>query len=119
MIYAALLIFIPVIWLLPWWMSMLLAAVTGFLTGQSFKMSVQVGLACGVTWAALAFIKDGSSSGIISHKIAGLLSLPSSGLIFAVLFTLGLATGFLGHQAGAAISVIFRDSAASSKDVPV
>src|SRR5438045_391791 len=102
MFFVGLLIFsVCVLWL-PWYA----VSVMAFLFGLCFtptKVSRQVGLcfAAGVAHVACAFYFDGRNYGLISQRMSGLFSLPSSGLLFVVLFVMSFLSAFLWMRGGA------------------
>jgi hypothetical protein len=101
MIYFSLALFLVAGWVLPWWALAVVALVLGFSFPQSRGRSVA--LAAAIAWAALAFIKDGHSHGIISQRMSGLFSLPAAPVMFVVMGVLGAVTAFLFFKAGSAI----------------
>jgi hypothetical protein len=101
MFYFCLAVFLVVGWLCPWWA----LAVAALILGLAFPTASGrgVALAAAVAWAALAYIKDGMSQGIISRRMSGLFSLPAAPLIFLLMAVLGAITALLFYKAGSAI----------------
>ncbi len=93
-----------VIWLLPWWALPLTAFLIGFMLPYKFHYVWSFSLSAGLAMAALSFVRDGQSHGLISKRMAGLLSLPTPTLLFAVIFILGFVTAALWMQAGLVLS---------------
>ena len=97
MIFAGLVAFVPALWFLPWWSVIFIAAGFGYVTR---KGGFSLATACGITWAALAFIKDGRSAGLISARVSGMFQLPYPALIFVLVFTVGFVTALLCFYVG-------------------
>jgi hypothetical protein len=67
-----------------------------------------VTLAAAIAWAALAYLKDGHSHGLISQRMSGLFNLPAAPLIFLVMAALGAMTAFLFFKAGSSMRGVQR-----------
>lgn len=115
MIFAMLVAFLPVLWFLPWWAVIPVAAAFGWWSGPHRGRALQCGLAAGLAWEALAFIKDGHNHGIVSQRISSMFNLPSQFLIFQVVLLVGFITAFLFFQAGAVMSGVYRARTISRK----
>ncbi len=72
---------------------------------------------CGLVTAALAFVKDGQNSGLISPRVAGLFGLPSSFLLYVLMFGISFVTAFLCFRAGARLAQLYRAKTLSDKVV--
>lgn len=106
MIYFGLALLLPALWFGSW----LLLAPLGFFAGYISRGegAWKFGLASGLSWSALAFVRDGESGAIISQRLAGMLSLPGSGLLFLVIAILGFVTAYLWFKAGAGSRVLLK-----------
>ena len=114
MMFFGMVILLPTIWFLPWWVPALIAGGIGWISGPRSSYAWQLALAGGLVSAALSFIKDGRNAGIISERMSGLFSLPHWSLIFLLVFLLSSVTLFLCFQAGAALSSLYKP-----KSVPI
>ncbi len=103
MIFFGMALMLPVVWFLPWWCFVLFSVLAGALSGGVPRATWSFAFGAALIWPALAFIKDGRSAGVISQKLSALLSLPSPGLIFVVVFILAFVTAFLSFQTGATL----------------
>lgn len=115
MMFFGMAVMIPVIWFLPWWSMGLASLWLGFISGPRPRNAVTFACAAGLVWAALAFLKDGKSSGIISQRMSAMFTLPFPPLIFVLVFVLGFVTAFLCFRAGAALSVLYKAKTVSPK----
>lgn len=114
MIFFALLIFLPLIWFAPWWALGLGSFVLGYTRVHTWKEQWTISLVAGMVWAALAFIRDGQSYGLISKRLSGLLGLPVSGGVFLIVLALGLLFSLLWLRSGALVKVAFRSQERST-----
>lgn len=86
---------------LPWYGLCAVATLIGFaMTRNSWTGHLVLAASAGLMQAAAAFVADGRNYGIISQRMAGLFSLPSSYLMFAVMFALAFVTALLWLRAG-------------------
>ena len=95
MFFLSLLIFLPCAGFLPWW-SLSLGAF--FLGGLRPSHALSVSGAAGISWAALAFIFDGRSHGLISQRMSGLFNLPWPWMIFLGMFMIAALTALLSYK---------------------
>ena len=73
--------------------------------GQALKVAripavLQVTFAFALVGFAIAFVHDGRSHGLITARMSGLFSLPSSLLFLVVIAVLSAVTGTLGYLSG-------------------
>lgn len=108
MFFFSLALFVVASWSAPWW----LAGGIGFAMGSLREMNAREALhfssACGVAWAALAYVQDGRNFGLISRRVGGLFNLPHFSIVFLLMAILGFVTAFLGLQAGLALRGLFK-----------
>ena len=109
MFFFSLGLFSLAIWFLPWWGLGVTGLVLGFFIRDAKDFTaLQVALAGGLAWSALAFIQDGRSHGLISARMSGLFHLPSPVLMFAVVALLGAMTAGLPFQAGLSLKAYIK-----------
>lgn len=104
MFFAGLIIFLVCTLYLPWYAIMIAAAVMGWTFNQaSIKQHLSLAMAAGFANVACAFFDDGRNYGLISKRMSGMFSLPSSYGIFAVMFMLAFVSVILWLRAGMAL----------------
>ena len=108
MIFFAALLFIPLIWFLPWWSIAPVALVLGFWMAPKVSQQISVALAAAFVWPTLAFLRDGQNYGLISKRMSGLLSLPHESLIFPALAVLAFTFALLWVRSGALLKESLR-----------
>jgi hypothetical protein len=97
MIYLCLVLFLLCGWFLPWWGMAFLSFGLGLLLPER---TWKVVLAAGIAWAALAYVLDGRSHGMISQRMAGLFGLPSPLLLLLLMGMIGAVTAGLCFKSG-------------------
>lgn len=100
MIFASLAFTVASLWWVGWWTLIPLSLIAGYFLDQYPSRQWQQALASGVAWAALAFVRDGQSFGLISRRMSGAFNLPRPELIFGLVFVLGALTAWLWFRAG-------------------
>lgn len=104
--YFGLALLLPALWFGSWLLLAPLAFGAGYLTKG--KDAWKFALASGLAWAALAFVRDGQTGAIISERMSGMFSLPSSSLLFLIIAVLGFVTAFLWFKAGGSTRVLLK-----------
>jgi len=100
MIYLAWAILLMFSWFLPWWWVVAPLMGLGFLA-RSFRQAVTWGsLSLGLLWPAVAYFWDLRSYGLMSQRISGMLSLPSSWWTYLVVAGLGALLGVTAALSG-------------------
>ncbi|MES2796415.1 MAG: hypothetical protein V4683_10635 [Bacteroidota bacterium] len=88
---------LPLNFLLPWWVSALVAFVIAFWQASSAKQAFLMGAAAiGLLWTVVASFWHFASHGILSDKVAGIFQLPN-GLLLTVV--VGLLAAIIGGSA--------------------
>lgn len=118
MFFFSLLVFLLGLWFLPWWSLALISVILGIATRTTARgrFTFHVTMAGAVAWAALAFVQDGRSFGLISKRMSALFSLPSTALIFLMMATLGGVTVLLGFKAGLYLRDVVRTGSLTAEE---
>jgi hypothetical protein len=119
MFFFSLAVFAVCAWILPWWCLSLAALLMGVFFTASRKSALQITASAGLVWAAMAWIWDGHSYGIISHRMAGLFNLPATVLIFVLMAAVGGVTALLSYLTGASVARISSSGSTSEPDPQV
>jgi len=80
----------------------------GSLREMNWREALHFSSACGLAWAALAYVHDGRNFGLVSRRLGGLLQLPHPSLVFLIMGLLGLVTVFLCLQSGQAVRGLLK-----------
>ncbi len=100
MFYLSLLVFLAFVWLLPWWVTGVLAFFMSFFFYEKKQIYIQIALGAGCAWMILAFISDAQVSGVVAKRIEGLLSLPAETMSFFLTGFVGFLTALLWGYSG-------------------
>lgn len=101
MIFFALAVFLPSLWLFPWWAQPLICFSLGLGLTKTWSLQWQTALVAGVSAAVLSFVRDGQSYGLISKRMAPLIGLPHPTLIFVLMGALTFVFSLLWLRTGA------------------
>lgn len=107
MFFFCLVVFLFTLWASSWWCFAAVSFVLGYLVQKVRVKLFQVAAAGAIAWAALAFVQDGISHGLISKRMTALLGLPSPFLIFLLMAVLGALTAVLAFRAGVSVRKLF------------
>ena len=104
MIFLAMIFFLPVVWLLPWWGIWLTSVVLGGILPGGGRRTLQVATAAALVSIAAAFLQDGRNSGMISQRMSAMFGLPFSGGIFLVVGLIAAISAVIGFRIGSAVA---------------
>ncbi|MGE0529063.1 MAG: hypothetical protein AB7G93_15875 [Bdellovibrionales bacterium] len=104
MFFFALAVFLPVIWILPWWGTVLAAALMGIGLRPQPGPSGQAAGAAALVWTASAYLQDIQNEGRISEKLSGLFHLPAPHWLFALVALTVFMTALFWLCAGRVIA---------------
>jgi len=107
MFFTSLIVFGVCVAFLPWYAVAVAALILGAAIPRGIAAHFSAAAAAGIVSAALAFGADGRLHGVVSVRMAGLLSLPQPALVFWVMFMLAFITAFLWLRAGVFLRQIF------------
>jgi hypothetical protein len=110
MFFFSLTLFLIATWCAPWWMCGLIGFAAGFLRPGFTMRRLQLSVASGLAWAALAYVQDGRNFGLVSRRLGGLMHLPHPLLIFVIMAVLGFVTVLLAAQSGASLRRLINPS---------
>ena len=82
-------LFLVCLQFLSWWTVAVSSLALGFYITLSTRQFWQAATASGLAWASIGWLADGRNYGLISQRLAGLLHLPFTALLFALLFLCG------------------------------
>ncbi len=104
MIFLAMIFFLTVVWLLPWWGIWLASVVLGVLLPGGGRRTLQVAIGATLVAVAAAYIQDGRNSGLISQRMSAMFGIPFSGGIFLIVALIAAVSATTGFRLGTAFS---------------
>lgn len=94
---------------LPWWSLAIAAFACSFFLGKRAAASFSAGLlGCGLVWLLMALYVHFTKGDIMTDRIAMLLNLPSSWILFASVFLISGIVGGLAALSGYYLKAILR-----------
>ena len=100
---------LPLNFLLPWWVSALVAFVVAFWQAGSAKQAFLMGAAAiGLLWTFAASFWHFASHGILSNKVAGIFQLPNGLLLTIVVGLLAATIGGTAALSGYWVRQVFE-----------
>jgi hypothetical protein len=95
---------------LPWWSLAIVAFGCSFFLGKKAAQTFLIGfLACGLVWLLMALFIHFSKGDVMTDRIAVLLSLPSSWLLYLISFLIAGIVGGLAALSGFYLRMIMKD----------
>src|ERR1044071_6758395 len=94
---------------LPWWSLAIVAFGCSFFLGKKAAQTFLIGfLACGLVWLLIALFIHFAKGDLMTNRIAVLLSLPSSWLLYLISFLIAGIVGGLAAASGFYLKMILR-----------